>query len=84
MVEEMQNLNKKLEETETAINDCFKPFGKEVEMLMKVQLEREEKTMEMMKTMQREALLEKAELNKVPDVNNVDPDKHCSQGANLA
>ncbi|KAG6413231.1 hypothetical protein SASPL_125939 [Salvia splendens] len=62
MVQEMQSLNKKLEDTEAAIEDYFKPIDKEAEMIMKVQLEGEEKTMrEMVATMQRQALLEKAE-----------------------
>ncbi|KAG6410652.1 hypothetical protein SASPL_128717 [Salvia splendens] len=62
MVQEMQSLNKKLEDTEAAIEDYFKPIDKEAEMIMKAQLEGEEKTMrEMVATMQRQALLEKAE-----------------------
>ncbi|KAL1562864.1 hypothetical protein AAHA92_05392 [Salvia divinorum] len=62
MVQEMQSLNKKLEDTEAAIEDYFKPLDKEAEMIMKAQLEGEEKTMrEMVATMQRQALLEKAE-----------------------
>ncbi|XP_047945548.1 protein BONZAI 1-like isoform X3 [Salvia hispanica] len=62
MVQEMQALNKKLEDTEAAIEDYFKPLDKEAEMIMKAQLEGEEKTMrEMVATMQRQALLEKAE-----------------------
>ena len=51
---------KKLQEA--AIEDYFKPIDKEAEMIMKAQLEGEEKTMrEMVATMQRQALLEKAE-----------------------
>ena len=47
---------------EAAIEDYFKPLDKEAEMIMKAQLEGEEKTMrEMVATMQRQALLEKAE-----------------------
>ncbi|XP_044486170.1 uncharacterized protein LOC123211481 [Mangifera indica] len=66
MVEEMQNLNKKLEETEAAIEEYFKPIDKEAEYIMKIQLEGEEKTMrEMMAAMQRQALLEKAEAEKL-------------------
>ncbi|XP_061376453.1 uncharacterized protein LOC133318463 [Gastrolobium bilobum] len=48
MVEEMQALNKKLEETETAIEEYFKPLDKEAEIIMKMQLQGEEKTSEMM------------------------------------
>jgi len=66
MVEEMQALNKKLEETEAAIDDYFKPIDKEAEIIMKVQLEGEEKTMrEMVQTMQKQALLEKAEAEQI-------------------
>ncbi|KAJ0106358.1 hypothetical protein Patl1_18370 [Pistacia atlantica] len=66
MVEEMQSLNKKLEETEAAIEDYFKPIDKEAEYIMKIQLEGEEKTMrEMMAAMQKQALLEKAEVEKI-------------------
>ncbi|KAG6423775.1 hypothetical protein SASPL_114178 [Salvia splendens] len=47
---------------EAAIEDYFKPLDKEAEVIMKAQLEGEEKTMrEMVATMQRQALLEKAE-----------------------
>lgn len=99
MVEEMQALNKKLEETvsiqlkhflsvfnskfwvrsgcdlrllkqEAAIEEYFKPIDKQAEMIMKTQLEGEEKTMkEMMKAMQQQALLEKEEIEKLNKVN---------------
>ncbi|PON97869.1 IIIB transcription factor [Trema orientale] len=73
MVEEMQTLNKKLEETEAAIEDYFKPIDKEAESIMKVQLEGEEKTMrEMMTAMQQQALLEKAEAERNAKVHNED------------
>ncbi|KAM1143047.1 hypothetical protein FF1_032044 [Malus domestica] len=65
MVEEMQTLNRKLEETEAQIEEYFKPIDKEAEMIMKTQLEGEERTMkEMMKAMHQQALLEKAEAEK--------------------
>ncbi|XP_012070090.1 uncharacterized protein LOC105632341 isoform X3 [Jatropha curcas] len=65
MVEEMQTLNKKLEETEAAIEEYFKPIDKEAEIIMKMQLEGEDKSMkEMMKAMQTQATLEKAEAEK--------------------
>ncbi|XP_022971854.1 uncharacterized protein LOC111470545 isoform X4 [Cucurbita maxima] len=64
MVEEMQTLNKKLEETESAIEEYFKPIDKEAEALMKVQLEGEERTMKnMVKVMQQQALFENAEVD---------------------
>ncbi|XP_075639824.1 uncharacterized protein LOC142611620 [Castanea sativa] len=72
MVVEMQNLNKKLEETEAAIEEYFKPIDKEAEVIMKMQLDGEEKTLkEMMKTMQQQALLEKAEAEKIANANQV-------------
>ncbi|XVF13473.1 hypothetical protein REPUB_Repub08aG0210700 [Reevesia pubescens] len=80
MVEDMQALNKRLEETEASIDEYFKPIDKEAEMIMKIQLEGEEKTMkEMVPTMQRQALLEKAEAEKIankhqPDTNQGNQD----------
>ncbi|KAI7987041.1 hypothetical protein LOK49_LG13G01606 [Camellia lanceoleosa] len=73
MVEEMQALNSKLEETEAAIDEYFKPIDKEAEIIMKMQLEGEEKSMrEMMKVMQTQALLEKAEADRIANVKNVE------------
>ncbi|GMY29915.1 IIIB transcription factor [Fagus crenata] len=74
MVGEMQNLNKKLEETEVAINEYFKPIDKEAEIIMKMQLEKEEKTVEMMKKMHQQALLEKAE--EITNVNQAGAKQH--------
>ncbi|KGN60461.1 uncharacterized protein LOC101210706 [Cucumis sativus] len=83
MVEEMQNLNKKLEETETAIEEYFKPIDKEAETLMKIQLEGEERNMrDMVKVMQQQALLEKAEAGKVTS-RNLQTEKN-QQTQNLA
>ncbi|KAL8112551.1 uncharacterized protein LOC141666511 isoform X4 [Apium graveolens] len=73
MVEEMQSLNKKLEETEAAIDQYFSPLDKEAEMIVKMQLEGEEKTMkEMVNTMQRHAMLEKEEAEKIANVRDAD------------
>ncbi|KAI3907007.1 hypothetical protein MKW92_031500 [Papaver armeniacum] len=59
MVEEMQALNKKLEETETAIEDFLKPIDNQAELIMNMQLEGEESRMKrMMKAMQEQALME--------------------------
>nr|XP_017232786.1 PREDICTED: uncharacterized protein LOC108206872 isoform X1 [Daucus carota subsp. sativus]XP_017232789.1 PREDICTED: uncharacterized protein LOC108206872 isoform X1 [Daucus carota subsp. sativus] len=69
MVEEMQSLNKKLEETENAIDDYFSPLDKEAEMIVKTQLEGEEKPIkEMVKTVQRHAMIEKEEAEKFANV----------------
>ncbi|CAN6464953.1 unnamed protein product [Victoria cruziana] len=48
MVEEMQALNKKLDDTEGAINEYFKPIDKEAEIIMAMQLEGEERKMRAM------------------------------------
>ncbi|KAK9275763.1 hypothetical protein L1049_023032 [Liquidambar formosana] len=77
MVGDMQSLNKKLDETEAAIKEYFNPIDKEAEIIMKMQLEGEEKTMrEMVKAMQKEALLEKADLDKIENVHNADTNEH--------
>ncbi|XP_010246103.1 PREDICTED: uncharacterized protein LOC104589455 [Nelumbo nucifera] len=77
MVEEMQTLNRKLEETEAAIEEYFKPIDKQAETIMNMQLEGEEKKMrEMMKAMHEQALLEKAEAEKTAKACNVDPNQH--------
>ncbi|KAH7835915.1 hypothetical protein Vadar_031116 [Vaccinium darrowii] len=82
MVEEMQALNKKLEETETAIDEYFKPLDKEAEIVMKMQLEGEEKAMrEMVKTMQSQALLEKAEAESLAAVKNSDANQDVQEKA---
>ncbi|KAL5698849.1 hypothetical protein ACHQM5_029830 [Ranunculus cassubicifolius] len=66
MVEEMQNLNKKLEETEAAIEDYFKPIDSEAEMMMDMQLKGEEMQMEeMAKVAQEEALQNEAQAEKM-------------------
>ncbi|KAB1220054.1 hypothetical protein CJ030_MR3G007095 [Morella rubra] len=77
MVEEMQTLNKKLDETEAAIEEYFKPIDKEAEILMKMQLEGEEKTArEMMRTLQQQALLEKVEAEKISTLHQADAKHH--------
>ncbi|KVH96564.1 uncharacterized protein LOC112523076 [Cynara cardunculus var. scolymus] len=64
MVEEMQAVNKQLEETETAINEYFKPVDKQAEMIVEMQLKEEEKTMkQMMHTMKVQAFEKEMEKN---------------------
>jgi len=76
MVEDMQAMNKKLEETEAAINEYFKPLDKEAEIIMNTQLDGEEKTMrEMMKAMQTQALLEKAEADRIATAKSAEVDR---------
>ncbi|KAK6153866.1 hypothetical protein DH2020_013505 [Rehmannia glutinosa] len=90
MVEEMQSLNKKLEETlpgilvdypqEAAIEEYFKPIDKEAELIMKTQLEGEEKSMrEMVMAMQRQALLEKVEAERNANLQNAKTDQHIQE-----
>ncbi|KAL3715202.1 hypothetical protein ACJRO7_007007 [Eucalyptus globulus] len=56
MVEEMQALNKKLEDTEAATEDYFKPIDKQAETIMIIQLE---------------ALLKKDEKDRLANAKNV-------------
>ncbi|KAF9671229.1 hypothetical protein SADUNF_Sadunf12G0025700 [Salix dunnii] len=73
MVEEMQNLNKKIDEIEATFDDYFKPINKQAEIIMKTQLEGEENSMkDMMKAMQTRALLEKFEAERKAKVNGAD------------
>ncbi|KAJ4821828.1 hypothetical protein Tsubulata_043993 [Turnera subulata] len=59
MVEDMQKLNKTLEQTEKAIEEYFSPLDKQAEAIMKMQLESQSKSMtEMAKAMQAEVLRE--------------------------
>ncbi|GMH29748.1 hypothetical protein Nepgr_031591 [Nepenthes gracilis] len=69
MVEEMQNLNKSLEETEAAINKYFEPIDKEAEAIMNMQLEKDKARSEMMGAMYKQALFEKAEKQVAADLN---------------
>ncbi|KAJ6748917.1 hypothetical protein OIU79_029911 [Salix purpurea] len=73
MVEEMQNVNKKIDEIEATFDDYFKPINKQAEIIMKTQLEGEENSMkDMMKAMQTRALLEKLEAERKANVNGAD------------
>ncbi|KAH6803315.1 transcription factor IIIB [Perilla frutescens var. frutescens] len=80
MVQDMQAMNKKLEETEMAIEEYFKPIDKEAELIMKEQLKGEEKSMrEMMAIMQRQALLEKAEADALANLQNAKTAQHVEE-----
>lgn len=79
MVEEMQNLNKKIDEIEATFDDYFKPINKQAEIIMKTQLEGEENSMkDMMKAMQTRALLEKYEAERKANVNDVDAERKAN------
>ncbi|CAL1365984.1 unnamed protein product [Linum trigynum] len=80
MVEDMQALNKKLEETEAAIDDYFKPINTQAEILMKQQLEGEEQTMtEMMKVLETKAMIEEAQTHKPSKVDQISASETHSQ-----
>ncbi|XP_004245824.1 stress response protein NST1 [Solanum lycopersicum] len=80
MVEEMQALNKKLEDTETAITDYFKPLDQQAEEVMKMQLKGDEKRKdEMMEAMQKQALLEMAQAEKQKSMRMLNPNKHVQE-----
>ncbi|KAJ3675183.1 hypothetical protein LUZ60_004225 [Juncus effusus] len=74
MVEEMQNLNKQLDETEARIEEYFKPLDKNVHMIMNMHMEKEEKQMKermrMMQNMQREAAMRTFEAEQNKSVND--------------
>ncbi|XP_008781502.1 uncharacterized protein LOC103701273 [Phoenix dactylifera] len=75
MVEQMQALNHQLEETEAAIEEYFKPIDKNAEIIMSMQLEKEEKQMkEMLKAMHEQAMLQRElAAKKVVDSDAIHP-----------
>ncbi|KAL8266442.1 hypothetical protein R6Q59_003786 [Mikania micrantha] len=73
MVEEMQAVNKQLEDTEAAINEYFKPVDKQAEMIVEMKLQEEEKTMkQMMQAMKAQAFLDQQETGKYANLNNAE------------
>ncbi|KAK9052341.1 hypothetical protein SSX86_028970 [Deinandra increscens subsp. villosa] len=70
MVQEMQAVNKQLEDTEVAINEYFKPVDKQAEMIVEMKLQEEDKTMkQMMQAMKAQAILDQQEVGKYADSN---------------
>ncbi|VVA93364.1 unnamed protein product [Arabis nemorensis] len=61
MVDEMQNLNKQMEDTEAKIEDYFKPIDKHAGTIMEIQLESEKKTMGTMMTATQQETIRKIE-----------------------
>ncbi|XP_078174565.1 transcription factor IIIB isoform X2 [Carex rostrata] len=55
MVEEMQGLNQLLNETEAKIEEYFKPIDEAADRIMDMQMEKEEREMELMKVMKDQA-----------------------------
>ncbi|KAM3322145.1 putative protein isoform X2 [Capsicum chacoense] len=82
MVEEMQALNKKLEDTETAINEYFKPLDQQAEEVVKMQLKGDEKRKdELIDAMQRQAILEMAQAEKQKNMRMLNTNKHVQEKA---
>lgn len=82
MVGELQALNKQLEETETQINEHFKPIEKEAEAIMEMQLEREATTMvDMMTESHRQTLLQEIEAEKKMAKQNLEKSKHLQESS---
>ncbi|KAM0003021.1 hypothetical protein Hdeb2414_s0304g00861501 [Helianthus debilis subsp. tardiflorus] len=70
MVEEMQAVNKQLEDTEAAINEYFKPVDRQAQMIVEKKLQEEEKTMkQMMQAMKAQALLDNQEAENNANLN---------------
>lgn len=64
---------------EAAIEEYFKPIDKEAEIIVKMQLDGEEKTMrEMMAAMQRQALVEKAEAERLANAQHLNLKEHSN------
>jgi len=74
MVDEMQNLNKRLEEMENEVNEYFKPIDKEVGAVMNMQMDKEKARMELMKRV----LLERANAQMASKEN---PDEKAQVGS---
>ncbi|CAN4078068.1 unnamed protein product [Withania somnifera] len=82
MVEEMQALNKKLEDTETAIDEYFKPLDQQAEEVVKMQLKGDEKRKdELMEAMQRQALLEMTRAEKLKNMQMLNTNKDVQEKA---
>lgn len=82
MVEEMQSLNRRLEETEAAIEDYLKPIDKNVNMIVNMQLEKEEQqSKEMIKAMQEQALHHKEMAMRQAELNSVDTSHQIQDAA---
>ncbi|OAY64741.1 uncharacterized protein LOC109726868 [Ananas comosus] len=72
MVEEMQALNRQLDETEAAIEEYFKPIDKHAQVIMNMQLEKEEKQMkEMVKAMQEQMMAQREMVIKQMEAANL-------------
>ena len=64
---------------EAAIEEYFKPLDKEAEFIMKMQLDGEESTKELLETLQKQALLEKLEEERNANTQNAETSKQHNQ-----
>ncbi|URE38619.1 hypothetical protein MUK42_15784 [Musa troglodytarum] len=71
MVEQMQALNRQLEETEATIEEYFKPIDKSAEIIMNMQLQKDEmQAKEMLKVMQEQVMIQREMAQKKLEVNS--------------
>ncbi|MED6216027.1 hypothetical protein PIB30_003672 [Stylosanthes scabra] len=76
MVQDMQALNKQLEQAEANIEEYFKPLDKEAEAVMKMQLEGEERNSNMMiEALQLHATMKQARTEKITKMQQIDQSK---------
>ncbi|MED6174744.1 hypothetical protein PIB30_071953 [Stylosanthes scabra] len=76
MVQDMQALNKQLEQAEGTIEEYFKPLDKKAEAVMKMQLEGEERNSNMMiEALQQHATLKQARTEKIAKMQQIDQSK---------
>ncbi|ONK57263.1 uncharacterized protein A4U43_C10F18280 [Asparagus officinalis] len=78
MVEEMQALNRKLEETEAAIEDYLKPIDKNAHTIMNMQIDKEQQQMkEMIKAMQEQAMHNKEIAERQVELESIEAQKQA-------
>uniref|UniRef100_A0A7N0VHS2 Uncharacterized protein n=1 Tax=Kalanchoe fedtschenkoi TaxID=63787 RepID=A0A7N0VHS2_KALFE len=84
MVEHMQSVNKQIDETETAIQEYLNSIDKDAEMIVKMQLDGEEKTMKRMaEAMRNQALLEKLEAERIAESLNAESNKQTQNSESI-
>ncbi|XP_057718297.1 uncharacterized protein LOC130932868 [Arachis stenosperma] len=84
MIQDMQALNKQLEQAEATIEEYFKPLDKEAEAVMKMQLEGEERSSNMMiEALQQHAALKQAKTEKIANMQQIDQSEINPQEAEI-
>ena len=84
MIQDMQALNKRLEQAEATIEEYFKPLDKEAEAVMKMQLEGEERSSNMMiEALQQHAALKQAKTEKIANMQQIDQSEINPQEAEI-